>query len=81
MDFASLEEARLWVEDFVTWYNTEHLHSGIGYVSPEDRHNGRDIAILAARRRTYEAARKRNPERWARHTRNWERLEVVKAKP
>jgi transposase InsO family protein len=79
--FASLEAARQWVEDFVAWYNTEHLHSAIGFVTPEDRHTGRDIAILAARQRTYEAARKRNPERWARNTRNWERLEVVKLNP
>ena len=41
----------------------------------------RDEAILAARRRTYEAARKRNPERWARNTRTWERVEVVKLNP
>ncbi len=79
--FASLEAARRWVEAFVAWYNMEHLHSAIGFVTPEDRHTGRDIAVLAARRRTYAAARKRNPERWARGTRNWERLEVVKLNP
>ena len=79
--FVSIEAARLWVEGFVAWYNTEHLHSAIGFVTPEDRHTGRDEAILAARRRTYEAARKRNPERWARNTRTWERVEVVKLNP
>ena len=79
--FASLEAARRWVEAFVAWYNMEHLHSAIGFVTPEDRHTGRDIAVLAARRRTYAAARKRNPERWARGIRNWERLEVVKLNP
>jgi transposase InsO family protein len=79
--FASIDAARLWVEDFVSWYNTEHLHSAIGFVAPEDRHMGRDKGILAARQRTYEAARKRNPERWARNTRNWERVEVVTLNP
>ena len=79
--FASLEAARRWVEAFVAWYNTEHRHSAIGFVTPEDRHTGRDIAVFAARRRTYAAARNRNPERWARGTRNWERLEVVKLNP
>ncbi len=75
--FANLEAARQWVEDFVAWYNTEHLHSAISFVRPQDRHTGRDIAILAGRQRTYQTARKRNPERWARVTRNWERLDTV----
>ena len=79
--FASMEAARQWVEDFVAWYNTEHLHSAISFVKPEDRHTGRDIDILAARQRVYEAARNRNPERWARDTRNWERVAVVKLNP
>ncbi len=79
--FASVEAARQWVEDFVVWYNTEHLHSAISFVTPEDRHTGRDIDILAARQRVYEAARNRNPERWARDIRNWERVAVVKLNP
>lgn len=79
--FASLEDARAWVERFVTWYNTEHLHSGIRYVTPDDRHSGRDIDILANRRRVYEQARSRNPERWSRQTRNWNRVEVVYLNP
>jgi transposase InsO family protein len=79
--FASIKAARQWVEDFVAWYNTEHLHSAIGFVTPEDRHAGRDRAILAARQQTYDAARNRNPERWARNTRNWERVEVVRLNP
>lgn len=79
--FASLEAACQWVESFVAWYNTEHLHSAIGFVAPEERHTGRDKAIFAVRRRTYEAARKRNPERWARDTRKWERIDVVKLNP
>jgi len=69
------------VEDFVVWYNTEHLHSAIGFVTPDDRHVGKDEAILAKRRRIYEAARKRNPERWTGKTRNWERVEIVTLNP
>ena len=79
--FASLEAARRWVQDFVAWYNTEHLHSAIGFVTPSDRHAGRDRDLLAARQQTYEAARKRNPERWAGNTRSWEHVEVVKLNP
>lgn len=69
--FASLEEARRWVEDFVRWYNSEHLHSAIRYVTPDDRHAGRDAAILAARRAVYRAARDRTPRRWSGQIRNW----------
>ncbi len=75
--FATLEDASDWVRDFVTWYNHEHQHSGIGYVPPAARHTGEDIAILAARRTTYKIARSKHPERWARHTRAWSRPETV----
>ena len=43
--FASLEEARAWVAAFVEWYNTQHLHSGIRFVTPDDRHHGRDARV------------------------------------
>lgn len=79
--FASIEAARTWVADFVTWYNTMHLHSAIHFVTPQDRHTGKDKAILADRQRVYEAARKRNPQRWSGKTRNWERVEVVTLNP
>lgn len=79
--FASIEEARAWVSAFVDWYNGEHLHSTIGFVTPNERHEGRDIAILAARREVYENARKRHPERWSRGTRNWDRVAQVKLNP
>jgi putative transposase len=79
--FNSIDDARAWVTAFVIWYNGEHLHSGIGYVAPSDRHAGRDFAILAARRVTYAQARNRHPERWARHTRSWTRPEIVTLNP
>lgn len=69
--FASIEAARRWVEDFVAWYNGEHLHSAIRYVTPNDRHEGRDVAILAARRQVYCDAKSRTPRRWTRDIRNW----------
>jgi putative transposase len=79
--FISQEEARAWVNNFVTWYNTVHLHSAIKFVTPEDRYYGRDIDILAARHRVYEVAREKNPERWSRNTRNWEPIEKVILNP
>jgi putative transposase len=70
--FESLEGARQWVHEFVQWYNHEHRHSAIQFVTPAERHRGDDEAILAKRQTVYEAAKRRNPERWSGKTRNWE---------
>jgi putative transposase len=48
-DFETLETARTWGAAIVHWYNFEQKHSGIRYVSPQQRHVGEDHAILAAR--------------------------------
>jgi len=79
--FRSLAEARMWVAAFVNWYNQIHLHSAIGFVTPEDRHTGRDADILNNRDSLYKNARKRHPERWSGPTRDWSRNEVVKLNP
>jgi transposase InsO family protein len=79
--FASLEEARAWVAAFVEWYNTQHLHSGIRFVTPDDRHHGRDSELLAGRRAVYERARQRHPNRWSRGTRNWTPIDRVHLNP
>lgn len=79
--FHSLEQARAWVERFVAWYNTEHLHSAIGYVTPDDRHHGRDIEKLEQRRAVYLAAKHKHPRRWTRAPRNWEYLAIVSLNP
>jgi putative transposase len=81
LGFHSLDEARAWVKRFVGWYNTEHLHSAIGLVTPDDRHHGRDIAILEARRETYAAVRLRNPRRWTQEPRAWNRPTIVTLNP
>lgn len=79
--FAKLEDAVTWVDRFVRWYNHEHLHSGIGFVTPHDRHTGADVAVLAKRRTVYVQAHSRTPERWARNVRRWQRPLVVKLQP
>ncbi len=69
--FTTLTEARAWVDGFVSWYNDEHKHSAIRFVTPNQRHNGLDKAILEHRKRVIEQAKKDNPERWnGRKTRN-----------
>jgi putative transposase len=65
----------------VRWYNHEHRHSGIRYVSPAQRHAGEDQSILAARHALYAQARARNPARWSRGTRNWQPISAVALNP
>jgi putative transposase len=79
--FADLAAAREWVASFVAWYNDEHLHSGIGFVTPSQRHAGNDVAILAHRHAVYTVARERHPERWTGSTRNWARPDTVTLNP
>ncbi len=79
--FASLQAARQWVADFVGWYNEEHLHSSIGFVTPAQRHEGHDKAILKKRRAVYERAQRRHPQRWSRAVRRWDRPDVVRLNP
>src|SRR5699024_10515970 len=52
--FATMEAAREWVLAFVRWYNGEHRHSMIRYVTPEQRHNGEAVEILAHRKQVLE---------------------------
>jgi len=79
--FQNLEEARVWVAQFVIWYNTEHLHSEIRFVTPESRHEGKDIEILSKRVTVYEKARARNPLRWSKNIRNWSPITEVILNP
>ena len=79
--FDSLKEARQWVTTFVKWYNHEHRHSAIGFVTPGERHAGLDGAILSRRIDLYEAAKERHPERWSRAIRKWKRVEIVHLNP
>lgn len=79
--FQTIEAARQWVLQFVRWYNTEHHHSAIAFVTPSQRHDGRDIAILEQRKRVYEDAKQRNQSRWSGSTRSWERPQTVSLNP
>ena len=79
--FDNIEQAQCWVDEFVFWYNTQHLHSSIRYVTPDDRHFGREKHILANRRKVYEKARSRNPNRWSKTIRNWNPVCLVWLNP
>ena len=71
LPFADLGAAHRWVARFVDWYNGTHRHSAIRYVTPDERHHGREGAVLARRHELYEHMRRANPERWSGSTRNW----------
>ncbi len=70
--FADIEQARAWVARFVAWYNGEHRHSAIEFVTPQERHDGRHVPILTRRHALYAAAKAAHPLRWrGRPTRDW----------
>lgn len=79
--FADQDSARQWAMRFVHWYNHEHRHSGIRYVTPAQRHAGQDGPVLAARHAVYQDARQRNPQRWSGSTRNWKPVGAVTLNP
>ena len=79
--FENLTQAQLWVDEFVCWYNTCHLHSAIRFVTPDDRHYDREQQILEDRKLVYENARHRHPERWSQKTRNWNPVTLVYLNP
>jgi len=79
--FASLDDARAWVARFVEWYNHEHRHSAIRFVTPAQRHDGEERELLVKRQDLYEQARHRHPRRWTGPCRNWSPVETVELNP
>ena len=79
--FVDLPAARAWATHLVRWYDVDHRHSAIRYVSPAQRHAGDAQAILAARHELYVQAREHNPARWSRDTRIWTPIGAVTFKP
>ena len=79
--FSIIFDARIWCEKFTGWYNRQHLHSALKFVTPEQRHNGDDIIVRQKRHRVYEEAKKRNPQRWVGSTRDWSLTNSVTLNP
>jgi len=79
--FADVTEARQWVTGLVKWYNHEHRHSAIRFVTPAQRHEGLDGKLLDNRKAVYEAARAKHPQRWTGSSRNWQKIQVVHLNP
>ena len=79
--FSDLQSARTWVEGFAGWYNHKHLHSGIKFITPAQRHAGEDVQILAGRHQVYQKAKSENPLRWSGETRDWNPTKEVHLNP
>ena len=79
--FAKVTDARDWVVSLAEWYNNEHRHSAIRFVTPAQRHESLDENLLTKRKALYETARDRNPQRWSGNTRNWQRIQTVHLNP
>ena len=79
--FETIEEAKVWMTKFVEWYNNQHLHSGIKFVTPADKHQGLDIKVLQKRVEVYELAKQKKPNRWSQKTRNWDPITKVYLNP
>lgn len=80
--FSTLDDSIKWCEWFVDWYNNQHLHSELKFLTPIQRHTGKDRAILSRRHVTYCTAKQKYPLRWSgRQTRNWELPSIVTLNP
>lgn len=64
--FASFADAQAWVTSFISWYNTEHRHSGLGLLPPVVVHQGQAATVSSARQQTLDAAYAEHPERFVR---------------
>ena len=62
--FGSIQDARATLEPFFHWYNSEHRHSGIAYMSPETVHYGRAEALQVQRQEVLDKAFAAHPERF-----------------
>ena len=63
--FNSIHQANNWTMNFINWYNTEHLHSAIGYVTPQQSYSGEAVKIIEHRNAVKEAAVKSRKSRWS----------------
>ena len=64
--FGSLQDSRAFCQQFFSWYNNEHRHSGIGMLTPANVHFGEAPAVLAQRQTVLDAAYSAHPERFVR---------------
>jgi putative transposase len=64
--FGALEDARAFGQGFFAWYNHEHHHSGLGYLTPAMVHHGVAEGVRDQRQEVLTAAYAAHPERFVR---------------
>ena len=64
--FGCIQDARAFCQDFFTWYNEEHRHSGIELLTPSMVHHGHAPAVIERRQVVLDAAYQAHPERFVR---------------
>ena len=80
--FATIEDAKGWMAVFVDWYNHEHLHSALDYVTPAQVRYGEAEAIFQQRNATMMKAKEAFPERWGtRQVKVWKAPQTVVLNP
>jgi putative transposase len=62
--FGCVEDSRYFCQGFFRWYNTNHYHSGIGFLTPEDVHYERAEQIIKEREKVLEMAFEKHPNRF-----------------
>lgn len=62
--FGSLEDAKSFCQEFFTWYNQDHRHTGIALLPPEVVHYGLASDMITRRNQVLLEAYRRNPERF-----------------
>lgn len=62
--FGCIEDAQKFLKEFVSWYNTEHRHSGINRLTPESLHYGKAQEVLDHRNKVLAAAYATKPKRF-----------------
>jgi len=79
--FSEIENARAWVDTFVDYYNNEHHHSSLKFLTPNQRHDGSSEDILRRRNEVLEAAKAKHPERWTGSVQNCTLDDIVWLNP
>ena len=68
----SIEDARKVIERYINVYNSQRLHSAIGWITPLDKLRGRELEIFEQRDKKLETAREKR-----KIARRWERFQAT----
>ncbi len=64
--FGGIADALVWARGFFPWYNENHQHGGIAYLTPAQVHRGEVESVIARRQDAMRDAYGRHPERFVR---------------